>query len=82
MEEFKDTIERGDYDMAKIDYLPLYNYPLAFLELWTSTSRSNIYGYKNLQYDSEVSQGKVEIDRDKQISFFRNAENILMQWFP
>ncbi|WP_123054510.1 peptide ABC transporter substrate-binding protein [Clostridium sp. JN-1] len=79
MEEFKDTIERGDYDMAKIDYLPLYNYPLAFLELWTSTSRSNIYGYKNLQYDSEVSQGKVEIDRDKQISFFRNAENILMQ---
>lgn len=78
-EEFQDAVEKGDYDMAKISYLPEYNYPLAFLELWSSTSKSNIYGYKNLQYDSVVSQGKVEVDRSKQINFFRNAENILMQ---
>ncbi|AYD39588.1 peptide ABC transporter substrate-binding protein [Clostridium fermenticellae] len=77
-EEFQDQIKKGNYDIAKINYAPGYNYPLAFLELWTSDSKSNVYGYRNLEYDSEVSQGKTELDRDKQINFFRNSENILI----
>lgn len=78
-EEFNDAVQKGDYDIAQIDYSPQYNYPLAFLELWTSSSKFNIFGYKNLQYDTQVLQGRIENDRNKQINFFRSAENILIQ---
>lgn len=81
-EEFADIIKEEDYDIAKVDYEGNYDYPLAFLERWTSSSDVNLYGYNNLEFDTKVIKAKMEKDKAKKIQFLKEAENILMEDVP
>lgn len=82
IEELNDEIKKNDYDMAKIDYEASYDYPLPFLEEWMSLSDSNLYGYKNVQFDEKVVKARMEKDRTKKIENLKEAENILMDDMP
>ncbi len=82
VEEFNDEIKGDNYDIAKVDYEAMYNYPTAFLESWVSYSKLNFYGYKNTEFDDNLMKVKMEKQGVKKIEFLRLAENLLMEDMP
>lgn len=82
IDEFNDELSKSDYDLAKVDSKGSYDYPLPFLEMYSSMSRDNIYGYKNIQFDTVLEKSKLEKDKNKKIELLRTAENILYEDVP
>lgn len=79
-EELKEAMEKGEYDIVASEYTGLYGDSLAFLEGWCT--KSNIYGYKNANFDSLVSKAKIEKDKAKRKEFILNAEELLLSDLP
>ncbi|MCT8976295.1 peptide ABC transporter substrate-binding protein [Clostridium sp. CX1] len=82
LEEFSQVIRENDYDIAKVNYESSYDYPLSFLERYTSESEMNLFGYKNAEFDTRVERAKREKDMVKKVQDLREAENILMDDMP
>ncbi|MBC2582722.1 peptide ABC transporter substrate-binding protein [Clostridium sp. DJ247] len=76
--EFDDELKKNDYNIAKINYEGLYDYPLTFLENWMSSSDSNFYGYNNPQFDNTVTKARMEQDKNKKLELMKEAENIIL----
>lgn len=81
-DEFNEELSKGDYDIAKIEYKGSYDYPLSFIERWSTNSKENIYGYKNIQLDTILEKSKIEKDKGKKIEILRSGENILFEDMP
>lgn len=79
-EELKEVMEKGDYDIVAREYTGLYSDSLAFLEGWCTNS--NIYGYKNPDFDSLVAKAKVEKDKVKRKEFISKGEEVLLSDLP
>lgn len=82
IDEFKDKLSKDDYDLAKVDFEESYNYPISFLEKYKMASNDNIYGYKNIEFDTMIEKSKLEKDKNKKIDFLRTAENTLYEDVP
>lgn len=82
IDEFNDAISKSDYDLAKVDFKGSYDYPLPFLERYSSMSSDNNYGYKNIQFDTILEKSKLEKDKNKKIELLRTAENTLYDDVP
>jgi len=82
LEEFSQELKKNDYDIAKIDCEDNYDYPTSFLEYWMSSSNTNFYGYKNIQFDEKIVKAKLEKDKTKKIELLKEAENMLMEDTP
>jgi peptide/nickel transport system substrate-binding protein len=79
-EEFKEAMEKGDYDIVASEYTGLYSDSLAFLEQWCTNS--NNYGYKNANFDSLVAKAKCEKDKVKRKELIVKAEELLLSDLP
>ncbi|MCI1945606.1 peptide ABC transporter substrate-binding protein [Clostridium luticellarii] len=82
LSKFKEQLKKGSYDMAEVDYRGDYDYPLAFLNMWKSSSSYDLYGYKNLQIDNKLMQAEFEEDGNQKIEIVRDIENTLAQDMP
>lgn len=79
---YDDILKNGDYDLIKIDYNSNYNDSSPLLENWVSTSKSNVYGYKNSEFDSAVLKARYEKDKDKREEILKGAEEMLINDLP
>ncbi|MCM8711864.1 peptide ABC transporter substrate-binding protein [Clostridium sp. SYSU_GA19001] len=80
--EFQDIIKNSDYDMILTDYTSFYKDSLALLESWVSTSKLNVYGYKNSEFDSLILKAKFEKDKIKRKELLEKVEEILIDDMP
>lgn len=79
-EEFKEAMDKGEYDITASEYTGLYSDSLAFLEGWRANS--NVFGYKNTEFDSLVAKARVEKDKTKRKEFISKGEEILLLDLP
>lgn len=77
--KFNEELKKGNYDIAEIKYGGYYDYPLSFLDMWSSTSQDDLYGYKNAQFDTKFMNVTFEKDGGKKIEILKDMENILME---
>lgn len=71
-----------NFDIAFSGWVPGYNDPMTFLEIFESTNGNNYTQYSNPAYDKLVAQARVESDADKRLEVLTKMEKILAQDFP
>lgn len=80
--EFNDLLVDGNFNIALSEYTSSNNDAVSFLEPWISTSKSNIFGYNNSQYDDFIFKAKLEGDKQKRSDYIKNGEAILLNEMP
>lgn len=81
-DKLNEVLKQGDYNIlySKIDeeYGDIYK----FFSRWTSYSKYNIYGYKNLEYDKIIEKALIEKDSKVKIELYNQAQNVLAKDLP
>lgn len=67
-----------DFDMMMLGWGADYNDPLTFLEIFRTKNPMNYSGYSNSRYDDLIQQGSQEVDQQKQLQNYLQAEKILV----
>lgn len=68
------------YDMAISDWIPDYQDPMTFLDIWVTDGSSNQEAYSNKQYDQLVDQiHKSGADPEKRWKLMHQAEKVLLE---
>ena len=81
-DELSEVLRQGNYDIvfSRIDeeYGDIYK----FFSRWTSNSKYNVYGYKNLDYDKTIEKALTEQDSNDKIRIYNEAQKILAKGLP
>ncbi|WP_164850155.1 peptide ABC transporter substrate-binding protein [Clostridium prolinivorans] len=81
-DQFLENIKIGDYDMVKVDYSLLYKDPLSVFEPWTSSSKYNLFGYNNSEFDKLIFKAKFEKDKNIRKGTIEQIEKIFINDTP
>lgn len=68
----------GNYQIAAFSWLPDYNDPATFLDMWATDSGSNLAQYSNENYDSIIAQIKSTQNQEERMNLMHEAEDILI----
>ena len=79
---FLNTRQQGDYQISRHGWSGDYADAMTFLDMWVTNGGNNDTGFSNAQYDSLISQAKIETDVVKREGLLREAEDILMDEMP
>jgi len=81
-DELQEVLKEGNYDIlfSRIDEESGDIYK--FFSRWTSNSKYNIYGYKNLEYDKLIESALIEKDSKNKIKIYNQAQEILSKDLP
>ena len=71
-----------DFDMVYRNWLPDFNDPVNFLDIWCSNSRNSHTGWSNPEYDSLITKAGLTQNTNKRMQYLHKAEAILMNDFP
>ena len=82
VEGFPDTVQQGDYDIARAGWIGDYMYPDTFLFMWTTGNGNNETGWSNPEYDKLISDSYLESDAEKRLEMLYDAETILLEEMP
>ncbi|MBU3145413.1 peptide ABC transporter substrate-binding protein [Clostridium sp. CF012] len=81
-DDLNKVLKQRDYNIlfSKIDeeHGDVYK----FFSRWTSSSRYNIYGYKNLEYDKIIESAVSEKNNTNKIKLYNQAQEILAKDLP
>lgn len=72
------TIQQGDFDIARAGWIADYNDAENFLTLLRSGVGNNYGGYSNPEYDKLLDQAANMLDLDKREALLEKAENVAL----
>lgn len=75
---FYTDVTYGSYQMGYMSWEAYYNDPYDVLSLFLSTTNTLHSGWKNEAYDALVLAGQSEMDEEKRLELYRQAEEILL----
>ncbi len=81
-DELKEVLQQGKYDIVFCRIDEEYGDVYKFFSRWTSNSKYNIYGYKNLEYDKIVEKAQLEKDNKNKIAIYNDAQEMLSKDLP
>ncbi|WP_223070297.1 peptide ABC transporter substrate-binding protein [Paenibacillus caui] len=71
--------QNGDYQVARAGWVPDYNDPMTFIDMWTKNSGNNDIKLDNPEYDKLVADAYTNSDSKARMEAFYKAEKILIQ---
>ncbi|MCF7791244.1 MAG: peptide ABC transporter substrate-binding protein [Victivallales bacterium] len=74
--------DRMDYEIVYRNWLPDYNDPNNFLDIWISNGPNSHTGWKNERYDKLIEKAAKTIDNNKRMLLLHKAEKLLMEKMP
>ncbi len=72
----------GQYEAVYNGWMPDYDDPMTYLELFESNNTQNSTGWKNPEYDRLIEAARVETDPIKRQQYFWDAEKLLIDECP
>lgn len=75
---YLDSMRKLNYDIVRSSWVGDYNDPNTFLDLFVSDSGNNRTGWKNATYDELIAAAGREVDREKRLDIFHQAEALLI----
>lgn len=75
---FLDTLNKGNYQLARDGWIGDYEDPMTFLDLFESNGGNNNPGYKNPAYDKLVAGAKANGDRQQRMQLLHAAEKMIV----
>lgn len=79
---FRERLHNKDYAVARASWFGDYNDPSTFTDKYKPDSDNNDSGWINPDYDALCKKADVEVDRQKRLRYFEQAENILLSEAP
>lgn len=83
---FLDDLDRGRLQMYTLGWIMDYPDPEDIIDLlFHSASRQNNTGYSNPEFDALVERARTELDVERRLQLYRDAEQILIRdlpWIP
>lgn len=76
------SMQKGDYQIARSAWTGDYNDPNTFLEMFTSGNEMNQTGWSDPEYDRLISAAASESDRERRYECFQQAEARLIAGAP
>ncbi|ANS75126.1 peptide-binding protein [Paenibacillus yonginensis] len=70
--------QSGDFQVARAGWVPDYNDPMTFIDMWTTKSGNNDIKLNDPTYDSLVEDAYKNPDNKARMEDFRKAEQILI----
>jgi oligopeptide transport system substrate-binding protein len=74
--------QKHQYDFVYAGWMPDYDDPMTYLEIWAGGSSQNDSGYSSPEYDKMIAAAKVEKDASKRMAIMAKAEKILLEDAP
>ena len=81
-DELKEVLQQGKYNIVFSRIDEEYGNTYKFFERWTSNSKYNIYGYKNLDYDKIIEKASMEKNKKNKITIYNEAQEMLAKDLP
>lgn len=75
---FNGIVEKGDFQIGYMAWGANFNDPISMLSLLRSDAGAIGTGWENDRYDELIDLAAKEMDPDKRLKYFTEAENILM----
>lgn len=75
---FMSQVESGDYQIGYMSWGAEFNDPISMLSLLTSDSNAILTGWSNEKYDNLIKQARAEMDPEKRLELYKEAENIVL----
>lgn len=75
---FNSNIEKGDFQIGYMAWGAEFNDPSYMLNLFRSDAQAIGTGWENARYDELMDLASAEMDIDKRLEYFIEAENILL----
>lgn len=72
----------GNYVMSITGWVPDYNDPNTFLDMWVTDGGNNQTGFSNERYDELIDLAAKETDLEKRESYFIECEQIIADQLP
>lgn len=79
---FLDRERQMDYEIDRASWLGDYLDPFTFLEIFTTGNGNNKTGFTNSRYDELIRLSALEADSKKRMSYFQEADQILVDEVP
>jgi oligopeptide transport system substrate-binding protein len=76
------SLQKGDYQLARSAWTGDYNDPNTFLEMFTTGNEMNQTGWSDAEYDRRVALAAAEPDRERRYEHFQAAEARLVAGAP
>ena len=70
------------YDMVYSGWMPDYDDPMSYMEIWLGDSSQNNSGYASPAYDKLIKAAQVEKDAKKRMDMIAQAEKIILNDAP
>ena len=74
--------QEHNYDMVYSGWMPDYDDPMSYMEIWTGDSSQNNSGYANPEFDKLIKGAQVEKDAKKRMGMIAQAEKIILNDAP
>lgn len=81
-DELKEVLIKGNYNIVFSRIDEAYGDIYKFFTRWTSNSKDNIYGYKNLDYDKIIENALMEKNEKNKIIIYNEAQEVLAKDLP
>lgn len=75
---FLSSLKNLNYSIARSSWVGDYSDPNNFLDIFTSESGNNRTGWKSQKYDKLIEQASSELNAEKRLQIFQQAEKILI----
>jgi len=72
----------GSFDLVYGGWIPDYNDPMTYLEIWESFQRKNSGGYSNPRYDALLEEAREEGNPKRRMDLLFEAEKLLLEDAP
>ncbi len=72
----------GDYELSRAGWTVDYNDPAGLMDLWVSGNGNNDSHYSSEAYDALITASRTELDLDKRLDLYHQAEAVLAQDMP
>lgn len=76
------SLQKGDYQLARSAWTGDYNDPNTFLEMFTTGNEMNQTGWSDPEYDRLIRAAAAEGNRERRYEFFQQAEARLIAGAP
>src|SRR5690606_29437108 len=73
---------QGEFWVARAGWIADYLDPNTFLEMMTTGNPNNHGGWSNAEYDRLISLAQVEVDEQRRLALFKEAETVLLEEMP
>ncbi len=74
--------QQHQYDLVYSGWMPDYDDPMSYMEIWLGDSSQNNSGYASPEYDKLVKAALVEKDAKKRMGMIAQAEKVILEDAP